>query len=92
MNQILLDQIIAYSRQKGFRLAKKRVAVAMALNQIDTDTDADSLWIFLRRQYPRISRGTVYLALQWLTNAGISQRTVRQDRTSIYRLARAACL
>lgn len=91
MNQGLLDHIVAYSRQKGFRLAKKRVAVAMALNQINTDTDVDSLWIFLRRQYPRMSRGTVYLALQWLTNAGIIQRTILKNRTSVYRLCSTAC-
>lgn len=89
MNQVILEKIADYSRQHGYRQTTKRTAVALALNQFNTYTDADALWIFLRKKDPRISKGTVYLALQWLTAAGLVDRKVREDRVYSFFLRRS---
>ncbi|GAB4012612.1 hypothetical protein GCM10028808_29230 [Spirosoma migulaei] len=89
-NEIAIDpqewreRLTSYYRETGTRSSAKQISVAMALGEQMAYTDADTLWLFMRRQKIQISRATVYKTLTWLVGAGFVHKKGNGHRTALY--------
>lgn len=78
------ERLTSYFHDTGYCPSSKRRAVAMALGEQTTYTDADTLWLSMRGQKIQVSRATVYKALIWLVDAGFVHKKDDGHRTYLY--------
>lgn len=78
------DCLTNYFRDTGYYPSSKRAMLAMALVEQNTYTDADTLWLSMRRQKIQISRATVYKALIGLVRTGFVHKKDNEHRTVLY--------
>lgn len=55
----------------GFRLSKQRKVILEELRKVKTHPTADEVYDMVRKIIPRISLGTVYRNLEFLSNKGL---------------------
>ena len=56
------------------RITNQREVILEELRSVKTHPTADELYDMVRQKLPRISLGTVYRNLEWLTNQGVVQK------------------
>ncbi|QGY39991.1 transcriptional repressor [Pseudodesulfovibrio cashew] len=56
---------------EGFRLSKQRKVILEELRKVKTHPTADEVYDMVRKIIPRISLGTVYRNLEFLSNRGL---------------------
>lgn len=59
------------SQEMGFRLSKQRKVILDELRKVDTHPTADEVYDIVRKIIPRISLGTVYRNLEFLSSQGL---------------------
>ena len=57
--------------EMGFRLSKQRKVILEELRKVKTHPTADEVYDMVRKIIPRISLGTVYRNLEFLSNKGL---------------------
>ena len=58
----------------SFRMSKQRQVILEELRKVDTHPTADEVYDMVRRRLPRISLGTVYRNLEFLSEKGLVLR------------------
>lgn len=59
------------SKEVGFRLSKQRKVILDELQKVTTHPTADEVYDMVRKIIPRISLGTVYRNLEFLSSQGL---------------------
>lgn len=68
-----INELIGALRQAGLRLTPQRLAICRALVQNHDHPTAQAVYTHLRREFPSLSRATVYNTLRALVDAGLVQ-------------------
>jgi Fur family peroxide stress response transcriptional regulator len=68
-----ISEMIGALRQAGLRLTAQRLAICRALVQSQEHPTAQTVYTQLRREFPSLSRATVYNTLRALVDAGLVQ-------------------
>lgn len=68
-----IGEMIGALRQAGLRLTPQRLAICRALLQSQEHPTAQAVHAQLRREFPSLSRATVYNTLRTLVDAGLVQ-------------------
>jgi len=68
-----ISEMIGALQQAGLRLTAQRLAICRALVQSQEHPTAQTVYTQLRREFPSLSRATVYNTLRTLVDAGLVQ-------------------
>lgn len=68
-----ISEMVGALKQAGLRITPQRLAICRALVQSEEHPTAQAVYAKLRREFPSLSRATVYNTLRALVEAGLVQ-------------------
>ncbi|MFT3776338.1 MAG: Fur family transcriptional regulator [Minicystis sp.] len=78
------DDAVTALRERGIQPSAQRVAVAEYVLETDEHPSADEVWSRVQRNFPMISRATVYNTLNLFVEKGLLQEHVLAEGRLVY--------
>jgi len=68
-----------YFNRRGGRLTQQRLIILQELSGLSSHPTAETVYRLVRKKFPKISLGTVYRNLNYLTNEGLIKQLKTND-------------